>query len=277
MGPTVAHPAPEREDNTMNDTNPAHAGGNPWTVVCGTGHRQLPPDQAEWMRGQLARCAVWLRDVAGTQVGISGFARGFDLWWADAVVKAGLELWAYIPFEEQSARWTSRRDREEWQRLRAAATQDRERIIGVVGPDVPPARRSTAVTRLLHARNDAMLRDAGAVVAGWEAGRLDGGTHGALVKAVSRGMPGVHLDPAVGRPQFELPHLDRLLKYVLYHTVCGHVAAVAVLADMERRRSELAEAGDLGWRIRPARPRETPDASCPTCQIEQAHVVAARG
>src|SRR2546430_1810984 len=138
---------------------------NLWEIVCGTGHRELADDGGEdWARDQLTRCAGWLRDRAGTRVGISGMARGFDLWWADAIVTAGLELWAYIPFEEQTTRW-NRADRAEWQRLREAAAQ--VRVVGNLPADLPAKQRSGAVNGLLKGRNTAMLRAAGAVVALW--------------------------------------------------------------------------------------------------------------
>lgn len=247
-----------------------------WEIVCGTGHRELADDGGEdedWAREQLGRCAVWLRDRAGTRAGISGMARGFDLWWADALAAAGVPLWAYIPFEEQPARW-NRADQATWRLLRTAAAK--VRVLGALDPTIPAKQRSAAVNRLLHARNDAMLRDAGAVVAVWEPGRLDGGTHSALTKAARRRMPGVHLDPVAHGITFELPGLDRLVKHALYHQGCGCVAGVGVRAEVEQRRAALQTAGYHQWRVRAARPRETGGQGCATCRVDLPRAAIAR-
>lgn len=71
-----------------------------WPIVMVTGHRpqHLSPGVRPWVRAELERLALKLRDEHGTATGISGMAVGADLWWADAVVKAGLRLWAHVPF-----------------------------------------------------------------------------------------------------------------------------------------------------------------------------------
>lgn len=174
-----------------------------WEIVALTGHRpkHLNLEQRAWVQDNLVRCAAWLRDNRGTRIAISGFALGSDLWWADAATRAGLELWAYIPFPQQpTGRDWSTVDRAEWQRLRAAANPDRERIF---------ADRYSI--RALHARNDGMLADAQALVAVWHSGTYRGGTYSAVVKAARRGMPGIHIDPAGPGVRFELPQLPDLL------------------------------------------------------------------
>jgi hypothetical protein len=142
------------------------------------------------VREKLTVGAVWLRDEHGMKVGISGMALGVDTWWAHAVLAAGLELHAYIPFETQADRWTPV-ERAEWTRLRGLAT-----VVRVVGPN--PRDRREAV-RLLHARNDAMLAESAAVVAVLLAGKVDGGTASAVRKAEQRGLSGVHLEPTARR------------------------------------------------------------------------------
>jgi uncharacterized phage-like protein YoqJ len=240
-----------------------------WPTVCATGPRDVPAGAEPWVRAELARCAVWLREQ-GTRYAVSGMARGVDLWWADAAVTAGLELCAAIPFAEQTDPW-SKADRAEWTRIRALAT--RAHIVGVLPADVAPRQRSTAVNRLLHARNDFMLDRSAAVVAVWECGKLDGGTHGALVKAARRGLPGIWLDPAARSIVFELPGLADLLKHAIYHAGCGCVVATGIQADMEILRAAYAAAGLRRWRIRAARPREVvnPDG-CHECSGPDAPV-----
>jgi hypothetical protein len=157
-----------------------------------------------WTRTNLDQCAVWLREKAGTVTAVSGLARGFDLWWGAAAVRAGLDLWAMIPFEEQPDGWKDV-DQAEWRRLRAAAA--RETVVGALAGAADRRRRAID---LYHARNDAMLEVADAVVTGWEPHRRSGGTHSALLKAARRGMPGIHLDPARPGVRFQLPTLAEL-------------------------------------------------------------------
>jgi hypothetical protein len=74
-----------------------------WPTVMVAGHRpqHLHPNVRPWIRAELDRLAVKLRIEHGTTVGISGMAAGADLWWADAVVRAGLHLHAHVPFPQQ--------------------------------------------------------------------------------------------------------------------------------------------------------------------------------
>lgn len=233
-------------------------------VVAGAGHREFAEGGENWVRGQLRGWALWLRDNAGTRVGVSGMARGFDLWWADAVVAAGLDLHAYLPFAEQAERWPKTgKDKKEWVRLCALAAETV--TVGVLNPDVPAKGRSTVVNRLLHARNDSMLAAATALVIAWDPAKLDGGTHSMVLKAARRQIPGIHLDPAARAVHTSLPVLNRVLPYTLFHRGCGCIAGVGILADAEARRAAFAAAGHHQWRIRPARPRETYGAGCPTC------------
>lgn len=178
-----------------------------WATVFATAHRDVPAAGERWTRDNLGHCARWLRDNRSTRVGISGMARGGDLWWAQAVLDAGLDLWAFIPFPEQAATW-SKRDRADWQAIRDAAA--RIHIVGTIPEGVPPAGRSTAVNRLLWQRNDEMLEAADACVGVWVPGRRSGGTHGCLTKAARLRMPGVHLDPQACGVRHRLPTLAEL-------------------------------------------------------------------
>ncbi len=178
-----------------------------WTTVFATAHRTVPRPGERWLRDNLHHCARWLRDNRGTQVGISGLARGGDLWWAQAVLAADLDLVAAVPFEEQAETW-NRRDRSDWADLRAAAT--RVIVVGELPAGVPDDERARAARQLLWARNHVMLDAADAAVGVWVPGRRSGGTHGCLTEAARRGMPGVHLDPAACGVRHRLPTLAEL-------------------------------------------------------------------
>ncbi len=239
-----------------------------WQVVAGTGHRELERGDPDWVAAQLPKACQWLRERAGTRAGVCGMARGFDLDWGEALLDAGLQLWAAIPFAQQPNRW-NRADRHRWDRLRDAAT--REKIVGRVPHNLPANRRGTFINGLLHARNTVMLDAAGAVLTVWEPARLDGGPAAALREAARRQMPGVHLDPVARRVHFRLPPQENLAKFVLYHSGCGHVAATGVRAGIDQHRAELVAAGHGDqWQVRPARARETWDDGCDTCLVDLA-------
>jgi len=241
---------------------------NPFRVVAGTGHRRLEHGDRAWVSGQLPRAAAWLRDHAGTEVGISGLGYDLDLEWGEAILDAGLTLWVAIPFEEHALDWDDDSLRR-WRRLRAAAAPDGERLVGRLPRNLPPARRRSYVAQLMHARNRAMLARAGAVLAVWEPGRLDGGTAATLLHAAHRGMPGVHLDPVARAVNFHLPGVDQLQKLTLEHTDCGHILAVGARADVEPRHAVLTAAGYPAWRIRPGQYRDRRDtAGCDRCRID---------
>lgn len=164
-----------------------------WPVVAATGHRQrnLPPGSEAWVREKLAAGAVWLRDERGCRTAISGLALGVDTWWARAVLDAGLELWAYVPFPQQPDPWP-RAAKAEWRRLlnRAAKVEHLGDLDGL-----PPGRRKAMATALLHARNGQMLDDADAVIAVLDPAKTGGGTVSAVRSARALGLPIVHLNP----------------------------------------------------------------------------------
>ena len=246
---------------------------NPWTRMAGTGHRELIDGDPDWVAEQLPKAAVWLRDTAGTRVGISGLALGFDLDWAEAILEAGLTLWVAIPFEQQAARWKAA-DQARWNRIRAAAT--RERVIGHIAADLEPRYRSAAVNRLLFKRNTTMLDFGQAVLTVWEPGRLDGGTAGALLEAAKRQIPGVHLDPVTRRVNFHLPARADLERFALYNTSCGHIAYVGVRAETLMRLAALTAARCPAWQIRKAKPRESWHDGCPDCLVDLAAAASNR-
>jgi hypothetical protein len=157
-----------------------------WPTVMVTGHRpqHLRPDARLWVRAELDRLACKLRDEHGTTVGISGMAIGADLWWADSVVKAGLDLHAHVPFPQQPSRWPDE-SKAEWDRLLGLATHT---VTYGAHYDVG----------LLHARNRGMVNASGQVLAVWVSGQ-GGGTRAAIEYAVRQGLRPTWLDPETHR------------------------------------------------------------------------------
>lgn len=161
------------------------------TRVAVTGHRpqHLTVEQATWARAELDRLAVKLRDEHGTLVGITGCALGADTWWAQSVARAGLDLWAYVPFLAQPAAWPAA-DQKLWRALVGAA--QRTLVLGA-GYDV----------RLLHARNDFMLRDADLMIAVLDPAKTTGGTVSVVAKARAAGQSLVVVDVAARKVRLE--------------------------------------------------------------------------
>ncbi len=170
-----------------------------WPVVAATGHRpkHLPGAQQAWVRDNLAKAVAWLIANQGTQVAISGFALGTDLWWAKAAADAGLTLGAHIPCPQQTERWTAGWVAE-WKRLYALRDEQWSRVVA-------PKYSYEA----LFARNLGMLRAATAVIAVWNPAIRKGGTFDALCQAWALRKPGIHLNPADRSVTFHLPVLGR--------------------------------------------------------------------
>lgn len=162
-----------------------------WVRVAVTGHRprHLSAGQADFARRELARLAAKLRDHHATTTAISGMALGADTWWATAALDAGLRLWAYVPFTAQAGRWP-----EPDRKVRAALLARAERTL-TFGEDYDVG--------LLHARNEAMIRDADMVVAVYDPARKTGGTASALAKAAAAGKPTVLVDVVAGKTRLQ--------------------------------------------------------------------------
>jgi len=148
-----------------------------------TGHRPKSFGAGDelWSVRELHRTLKRLQRFHGVEEAISGMALGADTWWADSALSLGIPLAAYIPFEAQPDAW-GRDDREKWRSLREQA--HREVVLG-----------DHYDVRLLHARNDAMLRDADLCVALWRKSATSGGTFSAVKKAQAMGKPLIILDP----------------------------------------------------------------------------------
>jgi hypothetical protein len=154
-----------------------------WPTVMVTGHRpqHLHPNVRSWIRAELDRLAVKLRIEHGMTTGVSGMALGADLWWADAVVRAGLQLHAHVPFPQQPDPWRPE-DRAEWSRLIGLASHTE-----TYGADFD--------VRLLHARNDGMIRASAAAIAVFDPRKTDGGTASAVRRLTAVGLPVIHVNP----------------------------------------------------------------------------------
>ncbi|GAA0528608.1 hypothetical protein GCM10010172_06500 [Paractinoplanes ferrugineus] len=164
-----------------------------WPTVMVTGHRpqHLKPAVHAWVRSELDRLAVKLRDEHGMAVGVSGMAIGADLWWADAVICAGVKLDAHVPFPQQPDKW-QKEDRDEWMRLcRAAWT------LKTYGGyfDV----------KTLHARNDGMIKAADVAIAVHLPWKASGGTASAVEKLTGLGKPIIHVNPAARVTTIRMP------------------------------------------------------------------------
>lgn len=151
-------------------------------VVAATGHRprDIPHDARAWLEDELPRVARKLTGDYGMKVGISGLALGADTWWAQAVLGAPADLWAYMPSPDQANRW-SPSDQETWAELRRQARRER-----IFGPRYD--------VRLLHLRNRGMVEDSELLVAVMAPHRSTGGTTTTLRYARSLGRPVVLVD-----------------------------------------------------------------------------------
>lgn len=177
-------------------------------IAAGTGHRLagIQAHDITWTRRQVDMGAVWLAE-GGYKVGITGMASGFDLWWGLAVLNAGMELWAAIPFEEQRA-GLSPEEQKTWDLLRDRARH--EVVLGDVRGNTEDARRRRR-NQLLAARNQIMVLRTDFLVCCWTQGRTRHcGTYQAIGMAHRRKPPllgGVHIDPTNRSIDMHLPAL----------------------------------------------------------------------
>ncbi|MEU6191732.1 NADAR family protein [Nocardia sp. NPDC047038] len=152
-----------------------------WPRVALTGHREhlISPEAHPWVRAELERVAIKLRDQHGTHTASTGLATGADTWWAEAAFAAGLDVWGYQPFPTQSERWTETQQ--------ADHTSICERLTRLV------LVADHADSRFFGARNQLLLGDAQAVVAVRDPRITRGGTVSALHRYCS-GMPVITVD-----------------------------------------------------------------------------------
>lgn len=147
-----------------------------------TGHRTfgISEEQRDFTFRILPKVAKRLKDAYGMKEMISGMAIGADTIWADCAVELGVPLSAYIPFPQQSDKW-SFADRSHWLKLRKEASK--EIIIG-----------EKFSIGLLHARNDAMIRASDLAVAVWSPSVTTGGTASAVNKIRKAKKPMILID-----------------------------------------------------------------------------------
>lgn len=153
-----------------------------FTQVMVTGHRPqlMTPEQTNYATTTIPKVAKKLLKSHSMEEMISGMALGADTVWAETALLLGVPLAAYIPFLEQTKGW-SVEDIERWEHLRSKAS--REVVLG-----------DRYSVRLLHARNDAMLRDSDLVVAVWSPSNEKGGTASTVRKARSQGKAIIVID-----------------------------------------------------------------------------------
>lgn len=169
-----------------------------WTTAMVTAHRKLPKDCPDWpgetpdspgvnLAQAVAIRLAKLRGDFGTENAITGMAIGGDTVFADAVLELGLPLTAAVPFpgqpdDEYGPKW-SRAQKQHWAELLERASH-----VEYVSPVNPLSY--TERVRMLHARNDWMLKRSQVVLAIWAPGNKKGsGTYSCIVKAVSAGKP----------------------------------------------------------------------------------------
>jgi len=186
-----------------------------WRQVCGTGHRELDEKQYNdptrweddiwtWVRKELRRVLVKIRNLHHTENVISGMALGLDLELFEAAEEVGgLAVHACVPFKQQCKPWP----KDAQARWHAAVV--RAATVQYVGDldGVPAKDRSAAAIRLLFGRNDTMLVAADAVIALYDPGRShNSGTHDTVEKARGRR----RLGKAAGRQRIYRPiiHLN---------------------------------------------------------------------
>lgn len=172
--------------------------------VGGTGHRLLPPAHIPWIEGRTRAGAVWLAGRGFTD-GICGMADGWDLIWGDAVVRAGMRLWAAIPFPEQPQRFRRPADRDEWRRLRDLAGDrvwEGPSLGTLAGRD-----RARRANQLLWQRNLKIVTPASYLVCCWDPNKVEHcGTCNAIRAARARGLTaGLNIDPSVCAVRMRLP------------------------------------------------------------------------
>ena len=165
-----------------------------WRRAMLTGHRRLTAADQDWVAGELATVVGKLVVGHATDTAISGLALGADTIWAEVALEAELELTAAIPYPSQCCdptapkhqTWTS-----EQQINWALLVSQSSKVLMVSDRDPTDYRERV---KMLHARNDAMLKIADVCVAVWDEGNLRSGTSSCLRKAVSAGMPVILLN-----------------------------------------------------------------------------------
>lgn len=151
--------------------------------VMATGHQpqNIPQQSHQWVKSELERIAVKLRDQNGMQVGISGMGLGADTWWGFATLFAWCDLWAFVPYLKQPKGWQSA-DVARWDELRSRAKH--EAIFG-----------NEHSEESLRTCGDGMVQNADLVIAVLNPAQTTGGTASCVQKAAAAGKPIIHVNP----------------------------------------------------------------------------------
>ncbi|MFD0524422.1 hypothetical protein [Paractinoplanes durhamensis] len=154
-----------------------------WPTVALIGHPAylLEPAARRWVHRELVRAAVRLRDTNGMTRGLSGMSRGPGLWWADAVLRAHVDLGLHLPFLRQADSWPDA-DRVEWMRLMGRAGR------------APLVYGATPQPRSLIACHRAMIDEADELLVVWQPGAR-GQVCDAVRYALAQGRCPVWIDP----------------------------------------------------------------------------------
>ena len=127
------------------------------------------------------RCKEWIdekiREIVKADPNpqfISGMAIGVDTWWAEAALRKGLDVLAYVPFEGQEGRWPPRVQKRYHQILELAEVRY------VCDPGYAGWK--------MFRRNEAMIEDADRCFAIWN-GKRQGGTYQCIEHILKAGKP----------------------------------------------------------------------------------------
>ncbi len=127
----------------------------------------------------MRRIAAKLAADRGMEVAISGAAAGADLLWAEAARDVDVPVWLYQPYRGHDGLW-----QQDW-RDRLTAARSYAARVDTLGTEFS--------VRVLHARNDWLIRDCGAIVAVLDPDRRSGGTWQALQR-IPATMPLIRVD-----------------------------------------------------------------------------------
>jgi hypothetical protein len=166
-----------------------------WPAVAGFGHRQLTDEQSDWVCQEFRGLLEELSADRGTETVISGMIPGTGHLWAEAGIRAGMQLHAIVPYPAQaedptatlSVRWTAQ-ERREWARLIDAAARFTRG--SVRNPETIEQRK-----QMLAAHAGQVVAAATAAVAVWDARVRPKGTYAVIRRTVSAGKPVIWLDP----------------------------------------------------------------------------------
>lgn len=146
-----------------------------------TGHRpHVLGASVGWVETEIVRVANKLYDGGLLGVGLSGLALGSDTWWAESVLRLGVELHAYVPFPQQADRWAEK-DKSCYETLLSRATK-----IITIG--------ASPNSRHYHERNALMVRDANICVAAYRPSLSKTGTGSTVHKILAAKKPLVMID-----------------------------------------------------------------------------------